>query len=209
MNPKPTSTPRSRGRPARSGPQIEDIRKHISACAMKLFREEGYAAISMRRLAGEAGCTVMTLYNYYDRKIDILRDLWAQIFAELFDELDPIAAGETEPIMRLNAIALAYVEFWLARRDRYFLVFMSSGIAQSDVSLFVRDDAVLRRFGILRDSVAEALGDSAGAGEIELKSQLLVCVLNGMAQNLITIGAYPWSGPKELVSVAVDGLVKA
>ncbi len=46
---------RARGRPARSKQQIEDRRAHIAACALKLFQEEGYAAISMRRLAEEAG----------------------------------------------------------------------------------------------------------------------------------------------------------
>ena len=69
----PQSERRTRGRPARSSKQIADMRAHISACALRLFEDEGYAAISMRRLAQEAGCTAMTLYKYFDNKIDILR----------------------------------------------------------------------------------------------------------------------------------------
>jgi AcrR family transcriptional regulator len=198
--------PRSRGRPIRSQQQIEDRRAQIAACALKLFQEEGYSAISMRRLADEAGCTVMTVYQYYKRKIDILRDLWAQIFDELFDALDEIAARESDAVKRLNAIALGYVEFWLERRDRYFMVFMSSGVSQSDVSVFVQQDATLSRFAIFRDCLAAALA-GAGATELTLKSQVLLCALNGISHNLITISAYPWSAPKKLVRGAVSGLL--
>lgn len=199
---------RARGRPARSKQQIDDRRAHIAACALKLFREEGYAAISMRRLAEEAGCTVMTLYQYYKRRIDILRDLWAQVFEELFDALDDIAARESNAVARLNAIALGYVEFWLERRDRYFMVFMSSGVTQSDVSVFVRQDAAMSRFAIFRDCLAKAAA-GASASELTLKAQVLLCVLNGIAHNLITISAYPWPKPKKLVRSAISGLLGA
>lgn len=208
MNSSLRLKPKGRGRPARSPEQIEGVRAHIGACALKLFREEGYEAISMRRLAQEAGCTVMTLYKYYDRKIDVLRDLWAQVFDELFDELDTIAARKRKAVARLKAIALGYVEFWLARRDRYFMVFMSSGVSQSDVSVFVSNDAVLARFNVFRNSVAKALDGAGGESELTLRTELLLCTLNGIAHNLITISAYPWFKPQKLVHVAVEALLR-
>ncbi|NWH08743.1 MAG: TetR/AcrR family transcriptional regulator [Alphaproteobacteria bacterium] len=176
---------------------------------MKLFQEEGYAGISMRRLAQESGCTVMTLYKYYARKIDVLRDLWGQVFAELFDELERTASRKQTAHERLQAIALGYVAFWLARRDRYFMVFMSSGVSQSDVSVFVQDDRVLSRFGLFRQTLAKVLGGQADEAELTLKSELLLCALNGIAHNLITISAYPWPDPKRLVQAAVAGVIKA
>ena len=60
---------RPRGRPTLSEAEASEMRRHIADCAMRLFQEDGYDAVSMRRLAGEAGCTVMTLYRYFDRKI--------------------------------------------------------------------------------------------------------------------------------------------
>jgi len=207
--PSAKTTRKSRGRPARSKAQIEDTRAAIAACAMTLYREEGFEAVSMRRLAQEAGCTVMTLYKYFDGKIEVLRYLWGQVFGEMFDALDLVAARERNPVARLNAVALGYVEFWLERRDRYFMVFMSSGVTQSDVSVFVADDPVLPRFALFRDCLAKALGARAGAAEITLKLDLLLCALNGVAHNLITISAYPWSDPKKLVRAAVAAILKA
>lgn len=201
--------PGARGRPSRSPKQIEHMRAHIAACAMRLFEAEGFEAVSMRRLAQEAGCTVVTLYQYYDRKIDVLRDLWAQVFGELFDGLDAIAARETKPLGRLNAVAFGYVDFWLQQRDRYFMVFMSSGVSQDDVSVFVADDPVLSRFDLFRTCLSEALGTGATQAALTLKTQLLLCGLNGVAHNLVTISGFPWAAPKRLVRGVVDGVLKA
>lgn len=205
---KPPSAPQTRGRPALSDRQVSDMRRHISDCALKLFQEAGYGAVSMRRLAEEAGCTPMTIYRYFDRKIDILRELWGEVFTALFNQLDQIAADEPDPVKRLNAVALGYVTFWLDNRDHYFMVFMSSGLTETDVSIFVGDDPVMGRFNMFREILAEALGGQVPAGEVELKGQLLLCLLNGIGQNLITVSAYPWSKPDQLVHAAVTALLR-
>lgn len=162
----------------------------------------------MRRLAQEAGCTVMTLYRHFDAKIDILRQIWRNVFAELFDQLDARAEQEADPIERLNAVALGYVEFWLARRDRYFLVFMSSGVSQDDVSVFVADDDLLLRFNVLQESLIAALNATGSEADPVLRNQVLMCSLNGIAHNLITISAFPWADPEALVRQAVLGTLR-
>jgi AcrR family transcriptional regulator len=198
--------PKRRGRPVQSSEEAEKVKAHIGSCAFRLFREEGYPAVSMRRLAQEAGCTVMTIYRYYPRKIDILRDLWAEVFGDLFDLLVERAGSIASPALRLEALSHGYVEYWLDRREHYFLVFMSSGVSQSDVSVFVEDDAVLKRFGIFRESLAAAL-PGAGEAELKLKADLLLCTLNGIAHNLITISAYPWAAPRDMVRAATRGVL--
>ena len=198
---------RTRGRPARSPEQIADMRSQISACALRLFQDEGYAAISMRRLAQEVGCTTMTLYKYFDTKIDILRTLWTDVFDELFDGLERTADQQSEPVARLNAIARGYVSYWLEHREHYFMVFMSGGVSQSDVVGFVSDAALLARFDLLRTGLDSALGGDTDAAELRLKTDLLLCTLNGIAHNLITINGYPWSDPEHLVRQATGGLL--
>ena len=183
------------------------MRAHIAACALKLFQQDGYAAISMRRLAQEAGCTAMTLYQYYDSKFDILSALWAEVFGRLFDELGHIAATECDPKARLNAVALGYVSYWLEHREHYFMVFMSGGVSQADVTGFVSGSDTLAQFDLLRTSLHAALGRDDDAEGLRLKAELLSCMLNGIAHNLTTIGGYKWSDPEKLVRQAIEGLL--
>lgn len=66
------------------------------------------------------------------------------------------------------------------------MVFMSSNVDQSDVSIFIHDDALLARFAIFQRGIVEACLNE----------------LNGISQNLITIRAYPWSSSDELMRTA-------
>jgi AcrR family transcriptional regulator len=205
MNPPPN--PRLRGRPIRSAQQIEHMKARIAEIAYAIFVRDGFEAVSMRRLAAEVGCTVMTVYKYYPRKIDILQALWARVFGILFDELDRIAAAQTNAVERLKAVAIGYVQFWLDRRDHYFLVFMSSNVDQADVSIFVGDDALLARFDIFRQGISGAISADISDKDLTLKSELLICALNGVSQNLITISGYPWTDPATLIVAAVDAVI--
>ncbi len=175
------------------------MRAHIASNALELFREEGYVAISMRRLASEAGCTPMTLYKYFENKFEILSMVWTHVLGELFDQLDRVAAAEPDPERRLGVVADGYVEYWLENRDSYYLVFMSGGITQEDVTRFMGDESLIGRFDLFRSCIAEVLGERAGPDDIQVRSEVLVCALNGIAQGLVTMSGYPWADPETLV----------
>lgn len=199
----PTPSTRARGRPSLSPEQIGEMKTRIVDQAYAIFLREGFEAISMRYLAAELGCTVMTVYRHFPRKIDILQALWARVFADLFDGLERNVPSGGTAHDRLLSLALGYVQYWLDRRDHYFLVFMSSNVEQSDVSIFVQNDDLLARFDVFRQSIAAASPPDISDDALTLKVELLLCALNGITQNLITISGYPWSKPEALVGAAV------
>ena len=162
----------------------------------------------MRRMAAELGCTVMTVYKYFPRKIDILQALWTLVFRTLFDELDERARQQPDAITRLEVVATGYVRFWLERRDHYFLVFMSSNVEQSDVSIYVQDDELIGRFAIFQTGISQACTARLTEPEIKLRAELLLCSLNGIAHNLITISGFPWTEPAALVQAAVRAAIQ-
>lgn len=203
----PAAPERRRGRPARSAARIADMRGHIAACALRLFQQEGYAAVSMRKVAAEAGCTTRTLYAYFAAKIDILELLWSDVFAGLFDQLDALAAAEAEPVARLEAVAQAYLAFWLRHREHYFLVFMTGGITRAEVEGYVTTGGPRARFDLFSRCLAQALGPAADAATLPARGEALVCALNGMAQALITISGHAWQPPERLVRIAVRGVL--
>jgi AcrR family transcriptional regulator len=161
----------------------------------------------MRKIAKEADLTAMTIYRYFDGKIEILSKIWVQIFADLFDQLEIQIEQAQSPAQRLRVAALSYVKYWLDNREHYFLVFMSKGIQQTDVKGFIEHADTLARFDIFRRCVAEIFPSSSAQALVRLKSELLICTLNGIAQNLITVSSYPWAPPEEIVQQAINGII--
>jgi AcrR family transcriptional regulator len=195
-----------RGRPALTEQEKEEARARIVRAAADLFKHEGYRAISMRRLASDVGCAPMTLYAYFPAKADILSYIWAQVFEVLFEDLAHVAAARREPARRVHAIAQAYVAYWLNNPDTYRMVFMTDGVTQPEVGAFVADTGAAARYALFTDTLQAAL-PSARRADLKLRTDALVCGLNGIAHNSITIGGYPWAPAKRLVEVIVNGVM--
>lgn len=195
-----------RGRPARSGGDIAAMRKKVANAAALLFREEGYASVSMRRLAKEVGCTPMTLYAYFASKADILSHLWEGIYDEVFAELSALAGSIDSPADRLTAVAAHYVRYWVGNPERYRLVFMTEGVSQAEVSSFLESSAAVGHHQLFFGLVRDVLG-SQGDADLKPRSEALLCGLLGIAHSHVTISGYPWCAPEVLTRQIVSALM--
>lgn len=76
----------------RSAKQYDDIRKQkkdlILDVALELFAESGYHATSISQIAKKAGISKGLTYNYFESKKDILDEVIAQGFEEIYNNFD-------------------------------------------------------------------------------------------------------------------------
>jgi AcrR family transcriptional regulator len=195
---EPTEVLKSgRGRPALTALELARKRETIANAARALFTAEGFAAVSMRNVAEAAGMTPMTLYRYFDTKVDLLRFLWSDVLNALFDSLEAIAKRERNHTKRLEKVSISYVRYWVDHPDHYRMVFLSEGISQPAVSVFVQQDDVVLRYGLFARCVAGAVGRDVG--DVSVESELLISSLQGIAHNLVTISGHPWHEPEVLI----------
>lgn len=202
-----TTKPARPGRPVISEDKKQRMRAEIAASAQHLFQTEGYSQVSMRRIASDIGCSPMTLYKYYDAKIDILRTLWADVFGRVFDRLDTLETAGAAPRERLTRLANSYVDYWLNHTEHYRLVFMADGVTQPDVSIFIDNPEIIARYQIFASAIIDVTGELP-ADVLKLKLDGLICILHGITHNLITISGYDWSAAQELVDITTRGLIE-
>jgi AcrR family transcriptional regulator len=203
----PSKLDLKRGRPVLSPEKAIAMKAQIAMAARVLFLNEGYQAVSMRRIASVVGCAPMSLYKYYPAKIDILRYLWADILDKLFSDLAIIEAAKEPPLITLISVSRAYVHYWLNHPDHYHMVFMSEGVTQPDVSVFVEDDYIAGKFQLFFVLVAKAKQGETEA--VKLLAESLICALNGVAHCLVTISGLAWSSPDLLVETIVTAIVQS
>ena len=108
---------------SRAALKREELQRRILREARDVVVAEGFAALSMRKLAERADCALGTLYLYFKNRDDIARHLWTQGFGQLLAALEPSAAI-ADPAERMRALARAYVDFGLAERETYRLMLM-------------------------------------------------------------------------------------
>jgi AcrR family transcriptional regulator len=124
VNPPPKS------KRARSSDERYAIRGRLCDAATRLFVEEGEAALSMRRLAAEVGCSAMAPYRHFADKQALVAAIRAQAFDRLADALDGVERNERH---RARDIGDAYVQFARANPAAYKLMF---DLAQPDEAAY-------------------------------------------------------------------------
>ncbi len=94
----------------------------IRAAALRLFAQQGYAAVSMRVIAREVGVQAGALYNYIPDKQTLLFELMRDHLLELHEAVAPCLVG-TAP-ERLEAFVRFHIAFHHARPDAVFIAYM-------------------------------------------------------------------------------------
>ncbi|WP_376098817.1 TetR/AcrR family transcriptional regulator [Roseomonas sp. CCTCC AB2023176] len=118
-------------------------RDAVLAAATQILEAEGWRAITARRLAEAAGCSLGQIYNLFPGTEAVLQAL----NLETLRALDAALAG-TRPERPLAALARAYLNFTIAHRPRWAAVLEVSGAGDAELdaavtALVARLDAAL------------------------------------------------------------------
>jgi AcrR family transcriptional regulator len=126
------------------------VRRLLLDVASRLLEAEGPDALTMRRIAGEAGCSTSVLYTMFGGKPGVAEGLWREGFDRLRQAMEQ-ASGD-DPLARLAATGRAYRANALANRA-YYAVMFQRPIPGFEPSAEAYADS-LRPLHILVDAVA-------------------------------------------------------
>jgi AcrR family transcriptional regulator len=84
-------------------PRAEQTRAAITEAALRLFRENGYEATTMRAIARQAGVSTGNAYYYFGSKEELVQQFYAHTHADHVAACRPILETETEFAPRLRA----------------------------------------------------------------------------------------------------------
>jgi len=177
------------------------VRGRVTRIAAQLFRDEGISALSMRRIAREAGIPVMSLYDYFRSKNEIIRGIWERFFSKCFSRVDrAVSACQGNPRERLQAACTAYVHYWLDRPEEYRAVFMIEDKVEDQEKYYVATSTILERYRLFAKLLAEHLGAPDITSErLRERTVALICALTGICHMLVTVSEHGWPPPDRLL----------
>lgn len=156
------------------------VRQAILDAARVLFAKEGYAGLSMRRLAESIGYTSRTIYLYFADKDDLLSELIEEDVGRLADRLETVAAEYPDPGERLEAVALAYVAFGLENPHAYEAAFMLRHHPLTREAAVLKAHVQGRRMIETLTRVVAESGRVAPGLDLQIVVQALRCALHGV-----------------------------
>lgn len=192
----------------RKAREREELRHEILSAARQLFVEQGYEAVSMRKIAERIEYSPTTIYLHFRDKADLFDQLCADTFQRLVERLESIHREQTDPVAGLRAGLRAYIDFGLEHPAHYQVTFMTPNVRHCHDAESRADCMGERAFGSLLSSVTAC----AASGRLktenpETTSQMLWSAAHGITSLLITHPDFPWGDQEAIINHLLDTLI--
>jgi AcrR family transcriptional regulator len=156
--------PRPPKKPAASGAEGTETRAAILDATIGIMREEGYAAVSSRRIAARAGLKSKLVHYYFRNMDELFLAVYKQIEDEHFAQLTKALAAR-KPLRAL----------WRLNMDstNTSMVLELNALASHRKALRAEIARASERFRLLQSAVLERTIDAAGANATRLPPMFL------------------------------------
>jgi AcrR family transcriptional regulator len=183
---------RRRRAPRGSGDLLRD---EILDAATELLLDIGHAkAVSIRSVAERVGVTPPSIYLHFQDKDALLDAVCARYFEKLDEEMQRVAASQSDTIDVLRAQGLAYVRFAIENPELYRIATMGEWKSNSNVDAALASSAFEHMCVTVETLMGEGLlppGDETGIA-LELWS-----AAHGVAALLIAKPHLPFGDAEE------------
>ena len=185
----------------------ENTKVNIINAAHEIVKEEGWQALSMRKIAEKIEYTAPMIYEYYANKEGILLELTKKGYLLLGEKMREARDKYDTPEEQLDAIWLAYWNFAFEEKEYYQLMF-GLGMPCCDIDKCIPEKAEFRNL------VMEPIGSMIKAARKKnvdacLKYHTFWSVLHGLVSIKMLGSASALETLNKLVLAdAVSGFIK-
>ena len=199
-----------RARIRRTAAAMAQLKRAILERAREIHRTEGFAAISVRRLAKEFGLPPMTFYGYFPSKQALVTCLWVDICENLLDRLLAASRGLRSPLKVLEAHMNAVLSYWEENPDLYRLMYMYGGEENPEEAVDFGDDPVYTKLMDLAQErvTACAVGEPSDDAVRKARSVMYAMQL-GYLHATIAVVRYPIADPAWLRQRTVQDVLRS
>ncbi len=201
------------GIPERKERQRRYLKRRILDAADRLFAEDGYQNVSMRKIAKEIEYSTTVIYSLFRDKSEIIDHLIAEGYRGVYRRYEEILADRPDsPLETLNSIIREYVAFALENPNHYKLWFATSEIRVVDGQLRMRHGGTSYRvYHTWLDRIDECKAEGLLPDRDTLTLfQLIWGSVHGMISLRIHHPDFPWlpleQHVKELLALLNRGL---
>lgn len=198
-------------------------RKHLLQTAETLFDREGFAGLSVRRLADEAGYSPTALYKHFNSKDDLVLFLKDAFFSRVIETMERREREGDTALAKLEISLRIYISEALKKPRLYAAAFADeSGVgphsgtpvlpslAPTDTPKLAleADSERALSFGHFLERVTAVVGaDRPFPDDPMTTAQSLWASLHGLVHLLAVVPQFPWVDQETLIDVHVARLL--
>jgi AcrR family transcriptional regulator len=189
----------------------ENLRQEILDAASELFAKEGYAHVSMRKIADKIEYSPTTIYLYFKDKTDLLNQICEETFGNLIKTVAEIeAAGSGEPIECLEKGMRAYIDFGLKYPNHYEVTFITplADFLGKELHPYEGSSGQQAFEYIVRQVAGSMEKGQLKKGDVAAVSQAIWAAIHGVTALLISHDDFPFVEKEVLIDTVIEMTLK-
>lgn len=172
--------------------------------AFEMISEEGFAALSMRKLAERVEYSAASIYLYFENRDRLAQELREFGFQQLLGSMEAATAG-LDGRKALHAMGAAYLSFGSEQAELYRLIFMGdSGYMRAAYSEGASDDAADRAYALLFRVTKNLKGVPDQRGAAAEVADVIWSCLHGIVSLQVALSGLQDTPPEEQVKRSLD-----
>lgn len=185
----------------------EETRANILQAALEIVNEDGWQALSMRKIADKIEYTAPIIYEYFDNKEGILLELTRKGNVDLLQEFKAAKAAHDLPEKQLEAMWIAYWDFAFANQPMYQLMFgVGTSCCESTKAL---PEALAGKL-LMMDTIGEVMNNPDASEDLICRKYFTFwSIIHGLISiNLVQKGTYDAMN-QLILRDAIHGIIKS
>ncbi|WP_181234290.1 TetR/AcrR family transcriptional regulator [Enhygromyxa salina] len=192
------------------------MREAIIQTSLELGSQLGEEGLTMRGIASRLGVSATALYQHFESKASILREIRVYGIDLMYDAISPALQENVDPAERMRLITRRYIDF--ARENKWLYSVLMEHDQLEWAELTPEDiSRSLRPLTAVRQAVAQ--GREAGAWRDGVNDELAAFQLWASVHGLCSLlnngrfneqhPAFPLSDERSLIDMFVEGCVRS
>lgn len=185
----------------------DETRTNILAASLDIVKEEGWPALSMRKIADKIDYTAPIIYEYFSNKDAILVELTRQGFIKLAKLMEEAKSKHEDPAEQLEAMWLAYWNFAFAEKELYQVMY---GVEMNCCSMANSCPDMLMPADMLWDKIKELVPPERQTDDyIDTKYYTFWSVVHGLISINMTRKLTSEDINRQVLKDAIGGIINS
>lgn len=179
-----------------------EMQELILGTARRLFVEEGFGKVTIRRIAAQIEYSPATIYLYFKDKNDILSALHREGFERFFTQQQTVLSIK-DPWERLRKHGKVYISFAMENPEYYDLMFIMRGPIK-ELKETKEWDVGMRSFEFLKDNIKACMDEEyLPKADLNVAAFAIWSFTHGIASLVIRDRTVKF--PEELLPSIIEG----
>ncbi len=185
----------------------EQLKNLIIEQSRIIIEEEGWSALSIRKIADAIGYSVPVIYKHFTSKDDIIEYFTKEGFELLATQLSNAIQTDHAAADKINRIAKAYWAFAFTHQKHYEIMF-GLGIPTCEAIQTVSEKR--QTSDVIYSVIAEAVTQSGRTDiDIHLKLKTFWSIMHGLVALELLSNNQKSIQPSDIMKDAIDGYIKS